>query len=47
MLQNGIRALAFKTDPGWAKQVELELNFHRELILKCPNLKLQSIHGKN
>jgi hypothetical protein len=47
MIQYGIRALVFNTEPGWVKQVELKTKFHRELILKWPNFKLQCTHGKN
>jgi hypothetical protein len=30
MLQYGIRAPVFNTEPGWVEQVEIEAKFHRE-----------------
>ena len=47
MLQYGIKAQVFNTEPGWAEQVEIEAKFHKELISKWTNFKLQCIHGKN
>jgi hypothetical protein len=32
MLQIGIRASVFNTEPGWAKQVELRRNFTEDLF---------------
>jgi hypothetical protein len=33
MLQYGIRAPIFNTEPGWAKKVEIEVKFHREFTI--------------